>query len=64
MKRNEETEVDEKDEILRELWKVKDYYSLSCHSDFEVLVRKVREDVKDFIGSDADGKQNKMAALS
>ena len=39
----------EKDDILQELWDVKDYYSLSCDSSFEKLVQKVREDIKGIV---------------
>lgn len=47
MNRCEEVKKEEKDDILQELWEIKSYYSLSCNSDFEELVRKVREDIKD-----------------
>ena len=48
MNKNECMNNDIKDDILQELWEAKDYYSLSCNSDFNELVRKVREDIKDF----------------
>ena len=35
------------DDVLSELWQAKDYYSLSCNSDFRELVKQVREDIKD-----------------
>jgi len=47
--------ITEKDDILQELWDAKDYYSLSCNSKFEELVRRVREDIKDLV---ADSKQD------
>jgi len=48
MNKNEYTKNHIKDDILEELWEAKNYYSLSCNSDFKELVRKVREDIKDF----------------
>ena len=35
-----------KDEVLQELWEAKDYYSLSCNSDFGELVKKVKENMR------------------
>ncbi|GAB6163463.1 hypothetical protein JCM12298_26230 [Desulfothermus naphthae] len=35
-----------KDDVLQELWDAKDYYSLSCNSNFRELVKKVKEDIK------------------
>ncbi|WP_461834002.1 hypothetical protein [Desulfothermus sp.] len=35
-----------KDDILQELWDAKDYYSLSCNSNFRELVKKEKEDIK------------------
>jgi|GEM_PF-4714808 hypothetical protein len=37
---------EETDEILKELWEIKDQYSLSCKSDFSILVKKIKEDIK------------------
>jgi len=59
----EDIEIKETDHILQELWEAKDYYSLSCDSDFEVLVRKVREDIKN-VAIDIRDKVFKMAASS
>jgi len=30
------------DDVLEELWQAKDYYSLSCNSDFRELVKKIK----------------------
>ncbi len=64
MNRKEDIEIKEADHILQELWEVKDYYSLSCNSDFEVLVQKVREDIKSLVAVDIHDKASKMAISS
>ena len=48
-----------RDDVLEELWQAKDYYSLSCNSDFRELVKKIREDIKDirYQGPAAPGSQ-------
>lgn len=64
MNRKEDIEIKEADHILQELWEAKDYYSLSCNSDFEVLVQKVREDIKSLVAVDIHDKVFKMAVSS
>ncbi len=64
MNRKEEPNHNETDLVLQELWEAKDYYSLSCNSDFDVLVRKVREDIKAIVGADSYDDASKMAASS
>lgn len=51
---------DVRDEILEELWAVKDYYSLTCNSSFEELVRKIKEDIKSL---DMLKEQNKLSRV-
>jgi len=48
MNKNEERKEERKDEILEELWNVKDYYSLSCNSNFKILLKIIREDIKNW----------------
>ena len=64
MNRKEDIDIKEADHVLQELWKVKDYYSLSCNSDFEVLVKKVREDIKALAVVDINDKVLQMAVSS
>ena len=64
MNRKEDIEIKEADHIFQELWEAKDYYSLSCNSDFEVLVQKVREDIKSLVAVDIHDKVFKMAVSS
>lgn len=69
-KNNEHIKHDGQDEVLQELWETKDYYSLSCNSDFKELVRQVKTDIKeiDTVNEDddisADGRAASMSFLS
>ena len=60
MNRKEDIEIKEADHILQELWEAKDYYSLSCDADFEVLVQKIRGDIKSLGIVDIHDKVLKM----
>ena len=60
MNRKEDIETKMADNVLQELWKTKDYYSLSCNADFEVLVQKVREDIKRVEAMDIHDKAFKL----
>ena len=42
------------DDVLEELWQAKDYYSLSCNSDFRELVKKSGKTSKTFVISEKD----------
>ncbi len=60
MNRKEDIETKMADNVLQELWETKDYYSLSCNADFEVLVKKVREDIKRVEAVDIHDKAFKL----
>ncbi len=60
MNRKEDIEIKETDHILQELWEAKDYYSSSCDSDFEILVQKIRGDIKSLGIVDIHDKVLKM----
>ncbi len=51
-----------KDEILQELWEAKDYYSLTCNSNFKELVKKVQEDIKKLDVVDETFEPKRMCA--
>ncbi len=61
--KNNEFIKEEKDEILEELWKIKDQYSLSCNSDFSILVKNIKEDIKNISLTLAKNIENKKAVL-
>ena len=52
------------DDVLEELWQTKDYYSLSCNSDFRELVKKIREDIKDISYQEATNSDSHKVASS
>jgi len=54
---------EETDEILKELWEIKNKYSLSCKSDFSLLVKKIKEDIKNIPIISIKNKDNKKAIL-
>ena len=56
------TKIEIQDEILQELWKAKDHYSLSCNSDFKELAKKVKEDIKNLDIMDEHGDIEKVCA--
>ena len=45
------TEPKINDEILQELWKIKDNYSNSCNKNFKKLVGKLKKDAKHLISN-------------
>ncbi len=61
--RDKEFIKSETDEILKELWEIKDQYSLSCKSDFSVLVQKVKEEIKGISLTSVKDTGNKKAIL-
>ncbi len=54
---------EETDEILKELWEIKNQYSLSCKSDFSLLVKKIKEDIKNIPITSVKNKDSKKAIL-